>query len=824
MGKDIQATVQDYLLIFFRRKVWTIYIPLVIFLVSLSLAWYFRDLWITYECKASLTFNPMNTRDLPSTMYNDYLRERLDKIRELLLPPDMVPTNDQIQNAWKDYVRMSEARAKELGTEKAEKPIIPFLRSEFRKEAQDLRHTLHFDLLRMLSDVEERGSGPEIRPGEILAVRFLPDDNTSPDSFLDGDRGVDKRTDLPVSPLSLWANWDLNLEAVVAQESNGNTEDTQTSSLDAQGISASIWNKKRQNGFSPKEVVYCSFFPDQFMMMQDWLGREILRSSRVSCRLDGSNVIVDERAKSARAQKATNDLVSKQYKNIMQALKEKLILKIAGVNRLEVSCDAKDPKAAWALVKTVRDRLAVWDREARRIMIEERTSSVQQELSYWKDQVVERQRRLDDAGEALSKWITGMDTDPSRAAMSPKDVLKNYMTTVLKQKDKAELQKEFLALQERLDSKNREIAAKEEGLRVAEEDLLKLLKAPNEESEREQERNPAFIALESDLSKMQAQLNKRYADGCGPNHPDVLDLKRDLRAKQQQLKQTPEFVEKSRKSTVRPEKGFAQTEVNQLRRTLAECKAEREQLLDLVKGIHDAFVSGKGIEQKQEERSMLRAEMEKATQTVNQLQVKFNDLYTTSKILVHKYNPGIIYNENESLKGEYKETSPVLKAGVATVIAFIICLIAVFFLEYSDHSIKSIEDAKRWLEMPLLGTIPDFRQNQGHRPADMEPRRHRGQRNNAGGHAGDSHVAGFLQVFHRDNPGVFWAFVTILLLCIVAGCIAAYKLVGGEMPLEQKYMAPKLPRTVGYLEPGLSKPEAGVPLLGTFGTREREQA
>jgi len=44
----------------------------------------------------------------------------------------------------------------------------------------------------------------------------------------------------------------------------------------------------------------------------------------------------------------------------------------------------------------------------------------------------------------------------------------------------------------------------------------------------------------------------------------------------------------------------------------------------------------------------------------------------------------------------------------------------VFFLEYADHSIKGIEDARRYLNAPILGTIPEFKSSErwwsvGHR-------------------------------------------------------------------------------------------------------------
>ena len=58
-------------------------------------------------------------------------------------------------------------------------------------------------------------------------------------------------------------------------------------------------------------------------------------------------------------------------------------------------------------------------------------------------------------------------------------------------------------------------------------------------------------------------------------------------------------------------------------------------------------------------------------------------------------------------------TSPVsprklLNVAVAAVLSLMVGFFLVFFLEYLDNSIKSPLDVERYLEMPLLGTIPVY--------------------------------------------------------------------------------------------------------------------
>ncbi|MHC4871160.1 MAG: GumC domain-containing protein [Planctomycetota bacterium] len=52
------------------------------------------------------------------------------------------------------------------------------------------------------------------------------------------------------------------------------------------------------------------------------------------------------------------------------------------------------------------------------------------------------------------------------------------------------------------------------------------------------------------------------------------------------------------------------------------------------------------------------------------------------------------------------------KVEIIVLIGFIIgilaALAAIFIIEYTDHSIKGIEDAKRYFDIPILGTIPEF--------------------------------------------------------------------------------------------------------------------
>jgi hypothetical protein len=152
---------------------------------------------------------------------------------------------------------------------------------------------------------------------------------------------------------------------------------------------------------------------------------------------------------------------------------------------------------------------------------------------------------------------------------------------------------------------------------------------------------------------------------------------------------------------------------------LSQWKAQRE--------MHINEIAALKARLKEVEASM-KIEMQKAIDAPQRLQ-KFEDLQRRSnsinqqlsitqqqleKILSEEtVGKGILRTEFEIYRSPIAPTmhyAPRIEVIIAIgiVIGLVTALAAIFFIEYTDHSVKGLEDIRRNFNIPVLGTIPEF--------------------------------------------------------------------------------------------------------------------
>jgi capsular polysaccharide biosynthesis protein len=213
------------------------------------------------------------------------------------------------------------------------------------------------------------------------------------------------------------------------------------------------------------------------------------------------------------------------------------------------------------------------------------------------------------------------------------------------------------------------------------------------------EANPVVIDLRDQLNEQRRALRLLQSDSTS-EHPLVREKIHRIRLLQQAIRQEPAEVPKSRSTVINP----ARTE---LETKIADIQAQVEGLAEQRKTLQTQLANA----------DVALAKLSDKLGRLEQSRVKV-DLYKEAKQKLQENEINVVIESTfrdrfSFLKKDQTRVSdfPVrpnkpLVILMGFMLGIILSCCVVFVVEYADHSIKGIEDARRYLNMPIFAAIP----------------------------------------------------------------------------------------------------------------------
>ncbi len=250
-----------------------------------------------------------------------------------------------------------------------------------------------------------------------------------------------------------------------------------------------------------------------------------------------------------------------------------------------------------------------------------------------------------------------------------------------------------------------QIVADIEG-KQGETDVLKttLAQTPEETTTHEHQESVFKSKMEEILSALVNQ-ESEWATRASDEHPELKRVRRRIRFIETKLEQINRGGIHSTRTIPNPKYDELASQVAQaeadlagLRGRLNSVRMELEHQVTIVKDLPE-------LEARRE--NLLRGIAEKQNY-LGGLSKKHQDAIRTQEI--HKAGGGVEFSkpEHTELPRAPAEPKVALLMFMGLIIGLFFSAAAVFFVEYADHSIKGIEDVRRFLGLPVLGVIPDY--------------------------------------------------------------------------------------------------------------------
>ncbi|MBN2712793.1 MAG: hypothetical protein JXR97_10245 [Planctomycetes bacterium] len=215
---------------------------------------------------------------------------------------------------------------------------------------------------------------------------------------------------------------------------------------------------------------------------------------------------------------------------------------------------------------------------------------------------------------------------------------------------------------------------------------------------------PEVQALRGQLVLKELELRKQLERNT-MQHPFVKNLEKEIKQIQAALSRhntspTVEEIERTENPRVREWKASLNETVNELE----SIRKERAYVVKLIeqenKKAVDAMAKQREYQDKHRRQGDLRKKLTEAEREMELLLEK-RKMSQSFEVTFEKYTDAF-----KPLMHHTPQEKLVL--AMALLIGMVSAAGAVFLMEYTDHSVKTVDDVKRYLGLPVLGTIPEF--------------------------------------------------------------------------------------------------------------------
>lgn len=205
------------------------------------------------------------------------------------------------------------------------------------------------------------------------------------------------------------------------------------------------------------------------------------------------------------------------------------------------------------------------------------------------------------------------------------------------------------------------------------------------------------------LAEAQAQLIELQRDRS-PEHPMVRDKMAEVARFTEQLEKVKSPVVTEERKSVNQRLVQLRSQLNQLDADIAAAESERHALEEEVDALTERI---KQIPMKELRRSELVREMNVARQMYQNIRMRFENAELTHQLEIKDRQTRF-----ETIRPPSVNPAPIRPNRkfiliMGTFLGMVMGLVVCFLREFTDTSFRNLEDASRFLDLPVLGVIPE---------------------------------------------------------------------------------------------------------------------
>ncbi len=364
------------------------------------------------------------------------------------------------------------------------------------------------------------------------------------------------------------------------------------------------------------------------------------------------------------------------YEGLIYGIRKRTEVKLKAPDVFQISYEDKDPKMARAIIGTLIQ-----------IFIDENVSKKTEEamlaVKFAEEQAQLYKKKLEDSERALFEFKSKYPLQqPGKEVDLNVSMLINYQTAL------TGVEMNLKEAANKIDLLKRQLAGQEAVIISSE--MMDL--------------NPAVANLNAKLQDLQSRRDTLMA--TNPDSPDLTDIEIEIEDVRERLRLETEKMVDSETSQTAPL--FYQ----RLEQKLKDAQKEEENLLARKKELTSLVAEYEGkiesLPEQEKNLAHLTRDNEVNDNIYKMLRMKVEENRLTGEEVKEK---GTKYMILEKARLPLKPSKPQIL--VTSVVAFILGMLSgfgcVFLSEYGDHSFRGAEDAKRFLDLPILGTIPTIR-------------------------------------------------------------------------------------------------------------------
>ncbi|MFP4380537.1 MAG: GumC family protein [Candidatus Sumerlaeia bacterium] len=356
-----------------------------------------------------------------------------------------------------------------------------------------------------------------------------------------------------------------------------------------------------------------------------------------------------------------------------------------------VRCERRDQDEAWAVVDYMKDGI----QEKLTSYSEERLSDVHRVLGNLLSEYGEDLRQKEEFLKNFQVYnqlelaenpqeLTSQATELGLATTSPNRLVSQYVELSNRHTDTSlELEKkraEYLSVQEQLKS----------------EPEYRVTQYTTEQSEIYRQREGQLAKLMADLEMLRREKTDK--------HPFVQDKIEEVRRFREMLEKTEKPVITQEQRMVNPVLEDLKLKASNLRMEVSALEETQKQLFAK---LTDLSVRVREIPNKELEKTRLRREQGIIANIYSNLRLRYEQAVLTNKL--EKEDKGqtfVVIGEATKTYNAIRPKSTFIIA-MGTFLGMVVGIFFCFVREFTDTSFRSIDDASRFLDMPVLGVIPE---------------------------------------------------------------------------------------------------------------------
>jgi len=217
---------------------------------------------------------------------------------------------------------------------------------------------------------------------------------------------------------------------------------------------------------------------------------------------------------------------------------------------------------------------------------------------------------------------------------------------------------------------------------------------------------PEIVALKRELAVRLVELGKLLERNTD-QHPFVVRLNREIaqiKAALDEYRRETSDIEPTVEDEPNPQIAKWKEELQRAERQLETLEAQRSMKLRL---IEEEKKKAESAIQKQREYQSLLDSQQRLQERLSNVDAREEELQAKQAV-GEDFQVVFAVHTSPRKPGAHTEPKEQLILLMALMVGMLAAGTVVFLLEYTDHSIKTTEDVKRYLNLAVLGTIPEF--------------------------------------------------------------------------------------------------------------------